>query len=154
MNIIQSINNFLSDNGISQRHIAKEAGMTDVSISKLLSFNRMMYYHKFLDVLGSIHFKIVNENEEEVPLSSEEIIPHIMHYMRKNDLQQKTLAGKIEITTPAMCQFFGFKRHMAYNKFIQVLLITGFKILDRDGNIVIGNDVKQDIEDHFYSVGQ
>ena len=154
MNIITSINNFLSDNGISQRHIAKKSGMTDISVSNLLNFNSKMYYDKFLKVLDSIHFKIVNENEEEVNLTPEGIIPHIMNYMWKNNLKQDILAGKIEITNPAMCQFFGLKRHMAYNKFIQVLLITGFKILDRDGNIVIGNDVEQDIEDHFYSAGQ
>ena len=151
MNIIQSINNFLSDNGISQRHIAKKSGMTDISVSNLLNFNSKMYYDKFLKVLDSIHFKIVNENEEEINLIPEDIIPHIMNYMWKNKLKQDILAGKIEIKNPAMCHFFGLKRYMAYNKFIQVLLITGFKILDRDGNIVIGNDVKQDIEDHFYS---
>ena len=82
-----------------------------------------------------------------------------MHYMREHELKQYQLAGKIEVSNGAVCQFFSydkknerFQRYMSYNKFIQVLLLTGFKILDRDGNVVIGNDVEQDIKDHFYSV--
>lgn len=152
MNVIEILNNHIKNKGIKRSYIAKKVGVCNLTITYLLNMETRMKYDTFLKVLDALDFSIINENNEEVELHQRDIIPQIMLYMKKNRIRQNKFAEILEISKTSLSQFMSFTRSIYYNKFIQILLLTGFKIVDSKGNIVLGEEstIQQDIEDHYY----